>query len=65
MTTAADFKPGDRVQGSWDRAFVVEVDVPGNRVLIEWEPVDAVGVDRGPGRQCWRLGWTIRHVVGP
>lgn len=54
------FAPGDRVSGAFDSARVVEVD--GRRVLIEWDPVDAAGVDRGPGRMCWREAWTLSRL---
>lgn len=54
------FRPGDRVRGAFDSARVVEVD--GRRVLIEWDPVDAAGVDRGPGRMCWREAWTLSRL---
>ena len=61
MRDRYQFVKGDRVRGSWDSATVVDVEGEGRdaRVWIEWDPVDAAGVDRGPGRTCMRFAWTL------
>lgn len=59
--TGPDYRPGDRVRGSFDSGIVVRTDGsgPNASVLIEWDPIDSAGVNLGPGRQTWRQAYTL------
>jgi hypothetical protein len=61
---AETFQPGDRVKGMWDPGTVLAIEGEGReaRVLIEWDPVDAVGTYLGPGRTVWRVAYSLSHL---